>query len=71
MYKGLLQEGQTLRNCKLCNGCKIMLIGSKPNDIVAVNIQPKPQDLKQEEAQGTVCSAWQNYYPSLTLFYYT
>jgi len=53
MCKGMLQDGQTLRNCKLLNGCKIMLVGSKPNDIFAVNVQPKPQDLKQEETQAT------------------
>uniref|UniRef100_W5M921 Ubiquitin family domain containing 1 n=1 Tax=Lepisosteus oculatus TaxID=7918 RepID=W5M921_LEPOC len=51
MYKGLLPEDKTLREIKVTNGAKIMVVGSTINDVLAVNT-PKEviqQDVKAEE----------------------
>lgn len=51
MYKGLLPEDKTLRDIKVTNGAKIMVVGSTINDVLAVNT-PKEviqQDVKAEE----------------------
>jgi len=52
MFKGMLKDGQTLRDAKLTDGCKVMLIGSTPTQIAAANTAPKPEDLRQAEAQA-------------------
>lgn len=51
MYKGLLPEDKTLREIKVTNGAKIMVVGSTINDVLAVN-SPKEaiqQEVKAEE----------------------
>lgn len=37
MYKGLLQDNQTLKNVGITKGAKIMLVGSTLNDVLAVS----------------------------------
>lgn len=37
MYKGLLQDNQTLRKVGITKGGKIMLVGSTLNDVIAVS----------------------------------
>uniref|UniRef100_A0A4W3IM33 Ubiquitin family domain containing 1 n=2 Tax=Callorhinchus milii TaxID=7868 RepID=A0A4W3IM33_CALMI len=49
MYKGLLQEDKTLREIKVANGAKIMVIGSTINDVLAVNT---PKEVVQQEAKA-------------------
>ncbi|MGH0128113.1 UNVERIFIED_CONTAM: hypothetical protein FKN15_033213 [Acipenser sinensis] len=51
MYKGLLPEDKTLREIKVTNGAKVMVVGSTINDVLAVNT-PKgviQQEVKAEE----------------------
>jgi len=52
-YKGMLKDGQTLREAKITDGCKIMLIGSTPTQVAAANTAPKPEELSKEEAQAS------------------
>lgn len=37
MYKGLLQDSQTLKSAGVTKGAKIMLVGSTLNDVLAVS----------------------------------
>lgn len=37
MYKGLLQDNQTLKVAGVTKGAKIMLVGSTLNDVLAVS----------------------------------
>lgn len=37
MYKGLLQDNQTLASVGITKGAKIMLVGSTLNDVLAVS----------------------------------
>lgn len=37
MFKGLLQDGQTLKGAGVTKGAKIMLVGSTLNDVLAVS----------------------------------
>lgn len=37
MYKGLLQDTQTLTSAGITKGAKIMLVGSTLNDVLAVS----------------------------------
>ena len=37
MYKGLRPEDKTLREIKVTNGAKTMVVGSTINEVVAVN----------------------------------
>lgn len=37
MYKGLLQDSQTLGSIGITKGAKIMLVGSTLNDVLAVS----------------------------------
>lgn len=41
MYKGLLQDNQTLGNIGLTKGAKIMLVGSTLHDVLAVSYVSK------------------------------
>lgn len=52
LFKGNLRDGMTLGECKVISGSKIMLVGSKPGDIVSVNKKPNPLILKLEEIKG-------------------
>lgn len=51
MYKGLLPEDKTLRDIKITNGAKIMVVGSTINDVLAVNTPKEAiqQEVKAEE----------------------
>uniref|UniRef100_A0A8C3KZZ5 Ubiquitin family domain containing 1 n=1 Tax=Chrysolophus pictus TaxID=9089 RepID=A0A8C3KZZ5_CHRPC len=48
MFKGLLPEEKTLREIKVTNGAKIMVVGSTINDVLAVNT---PKDAAQQEGK--------------------
>ncbi|XP_068434494.1 ubiquitin domain-containing protein UBFD1 [Clinocottus analis] len=49
MYKGLLPEDKTLREIKITNGAKIMVVGSTINDVLAVNT---PKEVVQQEVKA-------------------
>ncbi|XP_069004866.1 ubiquitin domain-containing protein UBFD1 isoform X3 [Embiotoca jacksoni] len=49
MYKGLLPEDKTLREIKVTNGAKIMVVGSTINDVLAVNT---PKEVVQQEVKA-------------------
>ncbi|XP_077173204.1 ubiquitin domain-containing protein UBFD1 [Paroedura picta] len=49
MFKGLLPEEKTLREIKVINGAKIMVVGSTINDVLAVSI---PKDAAQQEVKS-------------------
>ena len=43
---GLMKDGNTLRHHKICKGCKAMLVGSKLNDVMAVNVVTEEEKKK-------------------------
>ncbi|XP_011352363.1 ubiquitin domain-containing protein UBFD1 isoform X2 [Ooceraea biroi] len=47
MFKGLAKDDQTLRNLGVTKGAKVMIVGSKLDDVLAVSI-PTKQDLIDE-----------------------
>ncbi|XP_035728356.1 ubiquitin domain-containing protein UBFD1-like isoform X1 [Vespa mandarinia] len=47
MFKGLAKDDQTLRNLGVTKGAKVMIVGSKLDDVLAVSI-PSKQDLADE-----------------------
>ncbi|NXG34556.1 UBFD1 protein, partial [Dromaius novaehollandiae] len=49
MFKGLLPEEKTLREIKVTNGAKIMVVGSTINDVLAVNT---PKEAAQQEVKA-------------------
>ncbi|KAK0154786.1 Ubiquitin domain-containing protein UBFD1 [Merluccius polli] len=49
MYKGLLPEDKTLREIKITNGAKVMVVGSTMNDVLAVNT---PKEVIQQEVKA-------------------
>uniref|UniRef100_A0A8D0GZA7 Ubiquitin family domain containing 1 n=1 Tax=Sphenodon punctatus TaxID=8508 RepID=A0A8D0GZA7_SPHPU len=49
MFKGLLPEDKTLREIKVTNGAKIMVVGSTINDVLAVNT---PKEAAQTEVKA-------------------
>lgn len=49
MFKGLLPEDKTLRDIKITNGAKIMVVGSTINDVLAVNT---PKEVIQQEVKA-------------------
>jgi hypothetical protein len=53
MYKGLLQDSQTLSSSGITKGSKIMLVGSTLNDVLAVSSVSK-QDVAEMEKTTTV-----------------
>lgn len=48
MFKGLLRDDQTLGSAGITKGAKLMVVGSKPNDIIAVTSVTK-QDVQESE----------------------
>lgn len=52
MFKGLLQDNHTLRSAGIAKGCKVMLVGSTLNDVLAVSSVSK-QDVAEMEKAGT------------------
>lgn len=71
MYKGLLPEDKTLREIKVTNGAKIMVVGSTINDVLAVNT-PKEviqQEVKAEEnKKEPLCQQKVSIYESFLFF---
>ncbi|XP_014610013.1 PREDICTED: ubiquitin domain-containing protein UBFD1-like isoform X2 [Polistes canadensis] len=51
MFKGLAKDEQTLRNLGVTKGAKVMIVGSKLDDILAVSI-PSKQDLADEASSA-------------------
>lgn len=49
MFKGLLPEEKTLREIKVTNGAKIMVVGSTINYVLAVNT---PKEAAQQEVKA-------------------
>lgn len=45
MYKGLLQDGQTIQSSGITKGAKIMLVGSTLNDVLEVSSVTKEVSL--------------------------
>ncbi|KAK0163651.1 hypothetical protein PV327_007312 [Microctonus hyperodae] len=54
MIKGLAKDQDTLRSLGLANGAKVMIVGSKLNDVLALTI-PSKQDI-QDDAAATASS---------------
>lgn len=52
MYKGLMKDEQTLREAKVVANCKVILIGSTLDDIIAAENKPSKDQLKAEEEKG-------------------
>ncbi|XP_059475763.1 ubiquitin domain-containing protein UBFD1-like [Neocloeon triangulifer] len=59
MIKGLAQDDQTLRSLGVTKGAKVMVVGSKLDDVIAVSA-PSPQELAAAESstkeKETFCS---------------
>ncbi|XP_046403305.1 ubiquitin domain-containing protein UBFD1-like isoform X2 [Ischnura elegans] len=51
MFKGLAKDGQTLRELGVTSGAKIMVVGSKLDDVLAVST-PTLQDLQDEASEA-------------------
>ncbi|XP_066603813.1 ubiquitin domain-containing protein UBFD1-like isoform X1 [Prorops nasuta] len=52
MFKGLAKDEQTLRGLGVTKGAKVMIVGSKLDDVLAVTI-PTIQDLAEEASSST------------------
>ena len=52
MIKGLAKDDQTLKSLGVTKGAKVMVVGSKLNDVLAMSI-PTKQDLLEEAASTT------------------
>ncbi|GLV39452.1 hypothetical protein CBL_13331 [Carabus blaptoides fortunei] len=48
MFKGLLRDEQTLGSAGVTHGCKLMVVGAKPNDIISVTSVTQ-QDVQESE----------------------
>jgi hypothetical protein len=55
MFKGRMNDDATLRDSKVTNGAKIMVIGSTVNDVLAIN-EPSSKSPKQAEVFDTTPS---------------
>lgn len=53
MYKGLLQDNQTLAGVGITKGSKVMLVGSTLNDVLAVSLVTKQEVAALEKASST------------------
>ncbi|XP_063286694.1 ubiquitin domain-containing protein UBFD1 isoform X2 [Pelobates fuscus] len=53
MFKGLVPEDKTLREIKMTNGAKVMVVGSTINDVLAVTTPKETiqQEVKEEETK--------------------
>lgn len=53
MFKGLLPEDKTLREIKVTNGAKVMVVGSTINDVLAVTTPKETvqQEVEEEESK--------------------
>ncbi|CAI8035482.1 Ubiquitin domain-containing protein UBFD1 [Geodia barretti] len=53
MYKGLLRDEKTLREAKIANGVKMMVVGSTVDDVLTIQ-PPDPKELKTKKTEHTV-----------------
>ena len=51
MYKGKLTDSMKISESSLINGCKVLLIGSKPSDVVQVNKVPTKSELLDDPTE--------------------
>jgi len=56
MYKGRMGDGATLRECKVVNAAKIMLVGSTVNDVLAVN-EPAAKSTKTPDMSSSTSAS--------------
>ena len=52
MYKGLLKDEKTLREAKITNGTKMMVVGSTLNDVLTIQ-PPNPKEIKSKKVEQT------------------
>lgn len=52
MYKGLLKDDKTLREAKISNGTKMMVVGSTVDDVLTIQ-PPNPNELKPQKTEPT------------------
>jgi len=52
MFKGLCKDDRTMKDLKVTKGTKIMMVGSKLDDVLAVNTTPNAQELKESSSGG-------------------
>ena len=52
MYKGLLRDEKTLREAKIANGVKMMVVGSTVDDVLTIQ-PPDPKELKAKKTEHT------------------
>jgi len=52
MFKGLCKDDRTMKDLKVTKGTKIMMVGSKLDDVLAVNTTPNAQELKESSSSG-------------------
>ena len=50
MYKGLLKDDKTLREVKIFNGVKMMVVGSTLDDVLTIQ-PPNPKELKAQKVE--------------------
>lgn len=50
MYKGLLKDDKTLREAKISNGTKMMVVGSTVDDVLTIQ-PPPPNELKSKKVE--------------------
>lgn len=42
VYKGMVKDDKTLRESGFTSGCKVMVVGSKLDDVLAISTTPPP-----------------------------
>lgn len=53
MYKGLLKDERTLREARVVNGIKMMVMGSTVDDVLTIQPpDPKEMKIKKTEQSG-------------------
>ena len=50
MYKGLLKDENTLREAKIANGVKMMVVGSTLDDVLTIQ-PPSPKELRPKKTE--------------------
>ncbi|KAL4239848.1 Ubiquitin domain-containing protein ubfd1 [Mactra antiquata] len=53
MFKGLAKDQSTLKDLKVTNGAKVMVVGSTMNDVLQVTNTPTAKELQEEEKAAT------------------
>ena len=52
MYKGLLKDERTLREARVSNGVKMMVVGSTVDDVLTIQ-PPDPREIKSTKTEPT------------------